>query len=184
MLVDGGFPRCSRRHQAWCGSDRVHGSGSSRGATGEREDPWHEPPELSDAVDELTRWRPTSTNGAWPPSLTTSLQFEYQSPIRCCLRDPGRRGLHCLRAGPARLRQRGRQPRRGRGDGSSSSWAGNWIAPVAATASSSIRTGRTLTGRRTLTVPVARRVMSIGTLSRLLKDADISRDEFRRLLRG
>jgi len=39
-------------------------------------------------------------------------------------------------------------------------------------------------GRRTLTVPVARRVMSIGTLSRLLKDADISRDEFRRLLRG
>ncbi len=39
-------------------------------------------------------------------------------------------------------------------------------------------------GHRTLTVPVARRVMSIGTLSRLLKDADISRDEFRRLLRG
>lgn len=36
--------------------------------------------------------------------------------------------------------------------------------------------------RRTLTVPVARRVMSIGTLSRLLKDADISRDELRKLL--
>lgn len=37
-------------------------------------------------------------------------------------------------------------------------------------------------GRRTLTVPVARRTMSIGTLSRLLKDADIDRNEFRRLL--
>ncbi len=36
--------------------------------------------------------------------------------------------------------------------------------------------------RRTLSVPVARRVMSIGTLGRLLKDADISRDELRRLL--
>ena len=36
--------------------------------------------------------------------------------------------------------------------------------------------------RQTLTVPVARRVMSIGTLSRLLKDADISRDELRELL--
>lgn len=36
--------------------------------------------------------------------------------------------------------------------------------------------------RRTLTVPIAKRVMSIGTLSRLLKDADISRDELRRLL--
>jgi predicted RNA binding protein YcfA (HicA-like mRNA interferase family) len=36
--------------------------------------------------------------------------------------------------------------------------------------------------RRTLTVPVARRAMSIGTLSRLLKDADIDRDELRRLL--
>jgi predicted RNA binding protein YcfA (HicA-like mRNA interferase family) len=36
--------------------------------------------------------------------------------------------------------------------------------------------------RRTLTVPVVRRVMSIGTLSRLLKDADISRDELRKLL--
>ncbi len=36
--------------------------------------------------------------------------------------------------------------------------------------------------RRTLTVPVARRSMSIGTLSRLLKDADISRDELRKLL--
>lgn len=36
--------------------------------------------------------------------------------------------------------------------------------------------------RRTLTVPLARRVMSIGTLSRLLKDAEISRDELRELL--
>ena len=36
--------------------------------------------------------------------------------------------------------------------------------------------------RRTLTVPVARRAMSIGTLSRLLKDADIDRNELRRLL--
>jgi predicted RNA binding protein YcfA (HicA-like mRNA interferase family) len=35
---------------------------------------------------------------------------------------------------------------------------------------------------RTLTVPVARRVMSIGTLSRLLKDAEISREELRKLL--
>jgi hypothetical protein len=31
-------------------------------------------------------------------------------------------------------------------------------------------------------VPVARRVMSIGVLSRLLKDADIDRDELRKLL--
>jgi hypothetical protein len=31
-------------------------------------------------------------------------------------------------------------------------------------------------------VPVARRTMSIGTLARLLKDADISRDELRKLL--
>ncbi len=38
--------------------------------------------------------------------------------------------------------------------------------------------------RRTLSVPVARRPMSIGTLSRLLKDADINRDELRRLLDG
>lgn len=36
--------------------------------------------------------------------------------------------------------------------------------------------------RRTLSVPVARRPMSIGTLARLLKDAEISRDELRRLL--
>lgn len=36
--------------------------------------------------------------------------------------------------------------------------------------------------RRTLSVPIARRVMSIGTLARLLKDADISREELRRLL--
>lgn len=36
--------------------------------------------------------------------------------------------------------------------------------------------------RRTLSVPVARRVMSIGTLSRLLKDAEISREELRELL--
>jgi predicted RNA binding protein YcfA (HicA-like mRNA interferase family) len=36
--------------------------------------------------------------------------------------------------------------------------------------------------RRTLSVPVARRAMSIGTLARLLKDAEISRDELRRLL--
>lgn len=35
---------------------------------------------------------------------------------------------------------------------------------------------------RTLSVPVAKRVMSIGTLARLLKDAEISRDELRRLL--
>ena len=37
-------------------------------------------------------------------------------------------------------------------------------------------------GRRTLTVPIARRVMSIGTLARLLKDAGIDREQFRRLL--
>ena len=36
--------------------------------------------------------------------------------------------------------------------------------------------------RRTLVVPVVRRAMSIGTLARLLKDAEISRDELRRLL--
>lgn len=36
--------------------------------------------------------------------------------------------------------------------------------------------------QRTLSVPVARRPMSIGTLARLLKDAEISRDELRRLL--
>jgi predicted RNA binding protein YcfA (HicA-like mRNA interferase family) len=36
--------------------------------------------------------------------------------------------------------------------------------------------------RRTLSIPIARRVMSIGTLSRLLKDAEISREELRRLL--
>jgi len=36
--------------------------------------------------------------------------------------------------------------------------------------------------RRTLSIPVARRPMSIGTLARLLKDAEISRDELRRLL--
>jgi predicted RNA binding protein YcfA (HicA-like mRNA interferase family) len=35
--------------------------------------------------------------------------------------------------------------------------------------------------RRTLSVPMARRVMSIGTLSRLLKDAEISREELRKL---
>lgn len=35
---------------------------------------------------------------------------------------------------------------------------------------------------RTLSVPVARRAMSIGTFARLLKDAEISRDELRRLL--
>lgn len=35
---------------------------------------------------------------------------------------------------------------------------------------------------RTLVVPVARRAMSIGILARLLKDAEISRDELRRLL--
>ena len=35
---------------------------------------------------------------------------------------------------------------------------------------------------RTVSVPVARRSMSIRTLSRLLKDAEISRDELRRLL--
>jgi predicted RNA binding protein YcfA (HicA-like mRNA interferase family) len=38
------------------------------------------------------------------------------------------------------------------------------------------------TTRRTLSVPVARRAMSIGTLTRLLKDAEISRHELRRLL--
>jgi predicted RNA binding protein YcfA (HicA-like mRNA interferase family) len=37
-------------------------------------------------------------------------------------------------------------------------------------------------GQRTLSIPVARRPMSIGTLARLLKDAEISRDELRRLL--
>ena len=36
--------------------------------------------------------------------------------------------------------------------------------------------------QRTLSVPVARRAMSIGTLTRLFKDADISRDKLRRLL--
>jgi predicted RNA binding protein YcfA (HicA-like mRNA interferase family) len=36
--------------------------------------------------------------------------------------------------------------------------------------------------RRTLSVPMARRVMSIGTLSHLLKDAEISREELRKLL--
>lgn len=36
--------------------------------------------------------------------------------------------------------------------------------------------------RRTVSVPVARRAMSIGTLSRLLKDAGISREELRKLL--
>ena len=36
--------------------------------------------------------------------------------------------------------------------------------------------------RRTLSVPIARRAMSIGTLSRLLKDAEISREELRKLL--
>lgn len=36
--------------------------------------------------------------------------------------------------------------------------------------------------RRTLSVPQHNRVMSIGTLSRLLKDAGIDRDELRRLL--
>ncbi len=36
--------------------------------------------------------------------------------------------------------------------------------------------------QRTLSVPVARRPMSIGTLARLLKDAKISRNELRRLL--
>lgn len=36
--------------------------------------------------------------------------------------------------------------------------------------------------RRTLSVPVARRPLSIGTLARLLKDAEISREELRRLL--
>lgn len=35
---------------------------------------------------------------------------------------------------------------------------------------------------RTLSVPVSRRSMSIGTLGRLLKDAEISRDELRKLL--
>jgi predicted RNA binding protein YcfA (HicA-like mRNA interferase family) len=36
--------------------------------------------------------------------------------------------------------------------------------------------------QRTLSIPVARRPMSIGTLARLLKDAEISRDELRRLI--
>ncbi len=36
--------------------------------------------------------------------------------------------------------------------------------------------------RRTVSIPVAKRVMSIGTLSRLLKDAEISREELRKLL--
>jgi predicted RNA binding protein YcfA (HicA-like mRNA interferase family) len=36
--------------------------------------------------------------------------------------------------------------------------------------------------RRTLSIPIARRAMSIGTLSRLLKDAEISREELRKLL--
>lgn len=36
--------------------------------------------------------------------------------------------------------------------------------------------------RRTLSVPIARRAMSIGTLTRLLKDAEISREELRKLL--
>lgn len=36
--------------------------------------------------------------------------------------------------------------------------------------------------RRTLSVPVANRPMSIGTLARLLKDAEISREELRKLL--
>ena len=36
--------------------------------------------------------------------------------------------------------------------------------------------------RRTLSVPMAKRTMSIGTLSQLLKDAEISRDELRELL--
>jgi predicted RNA binding protein YcfA (HicA-like mRNA interferase family) len=36
--------------------------------------------------------------------------------------------------------------------------------------------------RRTLSVPMATRTMSIGTLSHLLKDAEISRDELRELL--
>jgi predicted RNA binding protein YcfA (HicA-like mRNA interferase family) len=36
--------------------------------------------------------------------------------------------------------------------------------------------------RRTLSIPVARRAMSIGTLARLLKDAEISREELRKLL--
>jgi predicted RNA binding protein YcfA (HicA-like mRNA interferase family) len=36
--------------------------------------------------------------------------------------------------------------------------------------------------RRTLSVPIAKRPMSIGTLARLLKDADISRYELRRFL--
>lgn len=35
---------------------------------------------------------------------------------------------------------------------------------------------------KTLSVPQHRRAMSIGTLSRLLKDADISREELERLL--
>lgn len=36
--------------------------------------------------------------------------------------------------------------------------------------------------RRTLSVPIARRAISIGTLARLLKDAEISREELRKLL--
>jgi predicted RNA binding protein YcfA (HicA-like mRNA interferase family) len=36
--------------------------------------------------------------------------------------------------------------------------------------------------QRTLSIPIARRTMSIGTLSRLLKDAEISREELRKLL--
>jgi predicted RNA binding protein YcfA (HicA-like mRNA interferase family) len=36
--------------------------------------------------------------------------------------------------------------------------------------------------RWTLSVPVVRRAMSMGTLSRLLKDAEISREELRKLL--
>ena len=36
--------------------------------------------------------------------------------------------------------------------------------------------------RRTLSVPQHNRVMSVGTLSRLLKDASIDRDDLRRLL--
>jgi len=36
--------------------------------------------------------------------------------------------------------------------------------------------------RRTLSVPQHNRVMSVGTLSRLLKDAGIDRDDLRRLL--
>jgi predicted RNA binding protein YcfA (HicA-like mRNA interferase family) len=36
--------------------------------------------------------------------------------------------------------------------------------------------------RRSLSIPLAKRAMSIGTLARLLKDAEISREELRRLL--